>query len=84
MYCKTLTELRNSVDNMIAKYGEDSPAAAFIYVKEDVTYEDDDCNKVALSDEVIRDALARLGTTDYIYETANEILWDCTLEALDK
>jgi len=80
---RTLSELRNSIDNLIQQQGEDAPVAAFVFTKNDVIYYADgedgfpDLNEEKfLNDDDSDEVLVELGGCDYIYEQVNEIIED--------
>lgn len=80
---RTLSELRNSIDNLIQQQGEDAPCAAFVFTKEDVFYYPKDENGIENLDEQRHlnavdtdDVLLELGGCDYIYEQVFEIIDD--------
>ena len=80
---RTLSELRNSIDNLIQQQGENASVAAFVFTKNDVFYyemDDDGTNLLEvekhLSDEDTDEVLLGLGSCDYIYEQVNEIIED--------
>ncbi len=63
----TLSQLRDSINREIVEQGESAPVAAFIFTSNDVTTQDDDCNEVTYSDDVIQEVLIGVGDSDYIY-----------------
>ena len=80
---RTLSQLRDSINELIEQQGEDAPCAAFVFTKNDVVYYEDgddgfpDFNvEKFLSDEYTDDVLLNLGECDYIYEQVNEIIED--------
>jgi hypothetical protein len=80
---RTLSELRNSIDNLIQQQGENAACAAFVFTKEDVFFYPKDENgfenldeQVHLNAEDTDDVLLELGGCDYIYEQVNEIIED--------
>jgi hypothetical protein len=80
---RTLSELRNSIDNLIEQQGKDAPCASFVFTKEDVFFYPKDENgiedldtQVHLNAEDTDDVLLELGGCDYIYEQVNEIIED--------
>ena len=80
---RTLSELRNSINNLIEQQGEDAPVAAFVFTKEDVFFYPKDENGIEdldtqerLNDEDTDDVLTELGGCDYIYEQVFEIIED--------
>jgi hypothetical protein len=80
---RTLSELRNSIDNLIEQQGENAACAAFVFTKEDVFFYPKDENgsenldeQVHLNAEDTDDVLLELGGCDYIYEQVFEIIED--------
>jgi hypothetical protein len=80
---RTLSELRNSINNLIEQQGEDAPVAAFVFTKEDVFIYPKDENGIEdldtqerLNDEDTDDVLTELGGCDYIYEQVFEVIDD--------
>jgi hypothetical protein len=80
---RTLSELRNSINNLIEQQGEDAPCASFVFTKEDVFFYPKDENgiedldtQVNLNAEDTDDVLLELGGCDYIYEQVFEIIED--------
>jgi hypothetical protein len=80
---RTLSELRNSIDNLIQQQGENAPFASFVFTKEDVFFYPKDENgiedldtQVHLNAEDTDDVLLELGGCDYIYEQVFEIIED--------
>ena len=80
---RTLSELRNSIDNLIEQQGEDAPVAAFVFTQEDVFFYPKDENGIEdldtqerLNDEDTDDVLTELGGCDYIYEQVFEVIDD--------
>jgi len=49
----TLTQLKQRIDQLIEKQGEESPVAAFIFTKEDVVQYDDAADEVELMKKLI-------------------------------
>ena len=71
MYC-TLWQLRDSINRKIAEQGESAPVAAFIFTRDDVTTQDDDCNEGAGLDGLIEEVLIGVGDSDHIYSQVLE------------
>jgi len=64
----TLSQLKQRIDQLIERQGEDSPVAAFIYTKEDVVEYDDDGDEVEIEDDrIIEDVLYEVEYTESIY-----------------
>ncbi len=80
---RTLSELRNSIDNLIEQQGSDAPVAAFVFTKEDVFFYPKDENGIEdldtqehLNADDTDDVLTEVGGCDYIYEQVFEIIDD--------
>jgi hypothetical protein len=80
---RTLSELRNSIDNLIQQQGENAPCASFVFTKEDVFFYPKDENGIEDLDTQEHlnvgdtdDVLLELGGCDYIYEQVFEIIED--------
>ena len=80
---RTLSELRNSIDNLIQQQGENAPCASFVFTKEDVFFYPKDENGIEdldtqehLNVEDTDEVLLELGGCDYIYEQVFEIIED--------
>jgi len=80
---RTLSELRNSIDNLIQQQGENASVAAFVFTKEDVFYYPKDEDGIEdldaqehLNAEDTDEVLLELGGCDYIYEQVFEIIED--------
>ena len=80
---RTLSELRDSVNQLIDRHGDNAPCAAFVFTKEDVffypTGEDGFENldeQVHLNDDDTCDVLNELGSCDYMYEQVFGIIDD--------
>ena len=80
---RTLSELRDSINQMIESQGENAPCAAFVFTKEDVFYYPKDENGIENLDEQVHlnvedtdEVLLELGGCDYIYEQVFEIIDD--------
>lgn len=80
---RSLSDLRNSVNNLIEQQGENAPVAAFIFTKNDVFYyemNNDGTNLLEfenhLNDEDTDEVLNRVGNFDYIYEQIGEVIDD--------
>jgi hypothetical protein len=70
---RTLQQLKESVELLIEQQGADASCAAFIFTKEDVFVENDDCEQVRFSEEITNKVLNDLDETDYLLEQA----FDC-------
>jgi hypothetical protein len=80
---RTLSELRDSINNLIDAQGEDAPCAAFVFTKEDVFFYPKDENGIEdldtqehLNVDDTDEVLLELGGCDYIYEQVGEIIDD--------
>ena len=76
---RTLSDLRNRIDQLIVEQGEDAPVAAFVFTKSDVfvsNYEEGDIVEEYLNEEDTDDVLTELGGCDYIYEQVFEVIDD--------
>ncbi len=64
----TLSQLKQRIDKLIERQGEESPVAAFIYTKEDVLQYDDDGDEVEIEDDrIIEDVLYNVEYIESIY-----------------
>lgn len=73
---RTLAELRQQIERLIQRQGEQSPVAAWIYTKEDVLdYPDDE---VSVTEEVATKVINNLDQYDHIYTE----IFDCIDEEL--
>jgi len=80
---RTLSELRQSVDRLIAEQGANAPCASFIFTQEDVFYypknEDgfpDLDNPTNLNADDTDEVLVDVGGCDWIYEQILEVIED--------
>ena len=75
---RTLSELRNSINQMIERQGEDAGCAAFVFTKEDVfELEGLDLNQERYFPTLFtQDVLADVGGSSYIYEQVGEMIDD--------
>lgn len=73
---RTLSELSESVKNLVERHGPEAECAAFIFTKDDVCKLDDDMNEVELSEEAVSSTLEDLGECQYIYDQCNEVIED--------
>ncbi len=78
---RSLSDLRDSINQLIEQQGEDAPCAAFVFTKNDVIYYEDDENgfpdldeEKFLNDSDTDDVLLAVGGCDWIYEQVNEII----------
>ena len=74
---RTLSELRNSIDQMIESQGENAPCAAFVFTGHDVfEYNEEDNQDQYFSTLFTQDVLADVGGCSYIYEQVGEMIDD--------
>jgi hypothetical protein len=73
---RTLSQLRDAINQKIVEQGESAPVAAFIFTSNDVTTQDDDCNEVTYPDGVVQEVLIGVGDSDYIYSQVLEQIDD--------
>ena len=77
---RTLSELRDSINQMIERQGEDAVCAAFVFTKNDVfEYNDDSDDPLEVNqfpEPFTQDVLADVGGCDYIYEQIGEVIDD--------
>ena len=75
---RTLGQLRNSINQMIEKQGENAGCAAFVFTQNDVfEYVNSVENEVSYFSEIFtEDVLADVGGCDYIYEQIGEVIDD--------
>lgn len=72
---RTLSELRQAVEQMIQRQGENAPVAAWIYTKEDVMDYPDEVN---VTESVAYKVIENLDDYDHIYTE----IFDCIDEEL--
>lgn len=77
---RTLQQLKESVEKLIEQQGADASCAAFIFTKDDVYVENDDCEQVRCSDEITNKVLNDLDETDYVLEQAFNCIEDYLVE----
>ena len=66
---RTLQQLKESVERMIAEQGADAPVAAFIFTNEDVFVTDSDGNPDPVIREIAEQVLTNLQDDyDYLYD----------------
>ena len=68
----TLSQLRDSINQKIVEQGEAAPVAAFIFTRQDVVTEDNECNGITYPDCVVQEVLIGIGDSDYIYEVIED------------
>ena len=73
---RTLQDIKKIIDHLIEQQGADASCAAFIFTKEDVFVENDDCEQVRFSEEITNKVLRNLDKTDYVLEQAFDCIED--------
>lgn len=73
---RTLSDLKQRVDDLIATYGENHGVAAFIFSDADVFTFDENHDEQYLNKEDAAQVLYEVGNTDYIYEQIGECIDD--------
>ena len=74
---RTLSELRDSINQLIEQQGEDAGCAAFVYTQEDVfEFEGETNEEVRFSKQLTEDVLCDVGGSSYIYEQIGEMIDD--------
>ena len=74
---RTLSELRDSINQMIESQGENAPCAAFVFTGHDVFEFNEETNQVdSFSSLFTEDVLADVGDSSYIYEQIGEVIDD--------
>ena len=74
---RTLSQLKDQVNQHIEQQGENATCASFIYTKEDVFYFDDiQDNEIYLPLDDTNQVLEEVGNTDYIYQQVSELIDD--------
>ena len=74
---RTLSELRDSINQMIERQGENAVCAAFVFTQDDVfEIVGENRDEVRFSKELTDDVLADVGGSDYIYEQIGEVIDD--------
>ena len=74
---RTLSELRNTLDQMIESQGENAPCAAFVFTCHDVFEYNEETNQDDYFSSVFTvDVLADVGGSSYIYEQVGEMIDD--------
>lgn len=88
---RTLSDLRDSINQLIEQQGENATCAAFIFTKNDVIYYEADEDgfpdlneEKFLNDADTDEVLLEVGGCDYIYEQVNEIIEDEVLRVRKK
>jgi hypothetical protein len=73
---RTLSQLRDSINQLIEQQGEDAGCAAFIYTQEDVFEFDANDKEVRFSKQLTEDVLCDVGGSSYVYEQIGEMIDD--------
>ena len=74
---RTLSDLRDSINQLIESQGEDAVCAAFVFTQEDVFELDEDINQIDCFPTLFtQDVLCDVGGCDYIYEQIGEVIDD--------
>jgi transcriptional/translational regulatory protein YebC/TACO1 len=74
---RTLSELRDSINQLIEQQGENAPCAAFVFTKHDVFEFNEETNQEDyFSSLFTQDVLADVGGSSYIYEQVGEMIDD--------
>lgn len=74
---RTLSELRDSINQMIEQQGGDASCAAFIFTQHDVFEFNEETNQDDYFPTLFtQDVLADVGGSSYIYEQVGEIIDD--------
>ena len=74
---RTLSELRDSINQMIESQGENAACAAFVLTQHDVfEYNEEDNQDQYFPTLFTQDVLADVGGSSYIYEQVGEMIDD--------
>ena len=74
---RTLSELRDSINQMIESQGENAACAAFVFTQHDVfEYNEEDNQDQYFSTLFTEDVLRDVGRSCYIYEEVGEMIDD--------
>jgi hypothetical protein len=71
---RTLSDLKLSIEQMIAEQGPNASCAAFIFTKNDVFRYDENDQEQYLNEDDTDKVLNTLGDCDYIYEQVSEVI----------
>ena len=72
---RTLSELRDSINQMIESQGENAPCAAFVFTQHDVFEFNEETNQDDYFPTLFtQDVLADVGGSSYIYEQVGEMI----------
>jgi hypothetical protein len=85
---QTLSQLRDSIEELIKEQGEDSPVASFIVTKNSVCFSDENGLDVTIGQYEDRKHLSGLSDyvlsslhgNDYVNERINEIVYDYVVD----
>jgi hypothetical protein len=80
----TLSQLRDAINQKIVEQGESAPVAAFIFTRDDVTSQDENCNETTYSDGVVQEVLIAVGDSHYIYTEVHDRIYDEIQEVLEQ
>ena len=74
---RTLSELRDTLNQLIESQGEDAACAAFVFTQHDVFEFNEETNQEEYFPSLFtQDVLADVGGSDYIYEQIGEVIDD--------
>lgn len=74
---RTLSQLRDTINQMIESQGENAPCAAFVFTGHDVFEYNEEINQDDyFSSLFTQDVLCDVGDCDYIYEQIGDVLED--------
>lgn len=74
---RTLSELRDSINELIEQQGENAPCAAFVFTGNDVfEYDEETDQENCLPRSITESVLTMVGGSDYIYEQIGELIDD--------
>ena len=74
---RTLSELRDTINQLIESQGENAGCAAFVFTQHDVfEYNEETNQEDYFSSLFTQDVLADVGGSDYIYEQIGEVIDD--------
>ena len=74
---RTLSELRDTINQLIESEGENAACAAFLFTQHDVfEYNEETNQEDYFSSLFTQDVLADVGGSDYIYEQIGEMIDD--------
>ena len=74
---RTLSELRDSINQLIESQGENAGCAAFVFTQNDVfEYNEEMTQEEYFPSLFTQDVLADVGGCDYIYEQIGDVLED--------